>query len=135
MPEHRLPIGWMRLRGWTVSSDNIAKADTQEARISREAKGAHSEVLLFGKNFDDGRTGQLQTIPGTEIGFGALQKFQHLRAVNRRFAAAHTDNEVRIGERLKLPQAIVQGAEIVGRNIVAVGTMNFFGEGPDRKSV
>ena len=70
MPQDRLPIHRMaQLRRGTVGGDHAPEANAQVAGIARHSEGAHREIFLFGKHFDDRRRLQLDTVLCAKIAF------------------------------------------------------------------
>ena len=129
VPEHRFPIGGVRRLGRrTVRGDDAPEANAEKTRIVRDAECANGKILLFGKNFNDGRLVQLPAVFLQQEGPGALQQIQHAVAVHRRFAPAHAEDKITVGDGLEFRQRLAQRDQVVGGHIVAVPLMHLFGQ-------
>ena len=121
MPQHRFPVGRGRhLRGRTVGGNNAAKTHAQKSWVIGHAKGAYTEILLFGKNLHGGGLLQLEGVLFTKGFMGTIKQAKGPGAVNLCFMRVHAQDEVCVGQGGIFTEGILQCDEVKGGDIIPV---------------
>src|SRR5260370_42382363 len=113
VPKHCLPVNWVsQMCRWAVGGDEAAKTNPKITWVAGHAESTNGKILLFRKNFHDGRPRQLETVFGTNICFFPREQGQCLLAINRRLARAHPNDKVAVCNRGETLHGVVQRGQI-----------------------